>query len=438
MRESDWTATAVEKPIDEVRTTLVVAVLVPVSLTRPPAPSVAAGRLRPVPRTVDVTERRARLVRRQLLLPDDRTDDLPAIADDLVVLHSSDPVTVYLSLLVRMRTPSIAAVERALYDERSLVRHHAMRRTLWVATPGTVPVLHAAATRKVAAAERRRNLGYLADNDVPDPASWLDDATEQALAVLREHGPMTARRLGQLVPELARPITLGLGRRAAVTVAAHTRVLTQLGFEGVLVRTRPTGTWINGQYTWAVMDDWLEGGVGDLDEAAASAVLADRWLRRFGPGTTDDVRWWAGWPLGQTRRALADAAAVEVDLDGVPGWVAAGDDEPVDDPGSSTALLPGLDPTVMGWKQRDWYLARHAADAFDRNGNGGPTIWVDGRVVGYWVQRADGEIALHWLEPVPAGRRREVERRAAQVREWLGDTRFCVRFPGRAHAEVRG
>ena len=87
-------------------------------------------------RTVDDAERRARLAHRHLLLPDDRTDDLAALADALVVLHSSDPVTVYLSALVRMRTPSLAAVDRALYDERTLVRHHAMRRTLWVGTPG--------------------------------------------------------------------------------------------------------------------------------------------------------------------------------------------------------------------------------------------------------------------------------------------------------------
>lgn len=391
-----------------------------------------------MPRTVDVAERRARLARRQLLLPDDRTDDLPSVADNLVVLHSSDPVTVYLSLLVRMRTPSVAAVERALYEDRSLVRHHAMRRTLWVGTPEVVRTVHAAATRKVAAAERRRNLTFLAQSGFADPERWLDDATAEVLATLREHGPMTARELGRRVPALTEKVVLGRGSPNEAQVAAHTRVLLQLGFEGVLVRTRPTGTWVNGQYTWAVMDDWLDGGVGDLDETTASARLADRWLRRFGPGTTDDLRWWAGWTLGQTRRALADAAAVEVDLDGVPGWVAAGDDGPVDDPGPWTALLPGLDPTVMGWKQRNWYLPGHAAEAFDRNGNGGPTIWVDGRVVGYWVQRADGEIALHWFEPVPAARRREVERRAAQLREWLGATRFSVRFPGRVHAEVRG
>src|SRR6476661_3058250 len=106
-----------------------------------------------MPRTVSDDERRARLARRHRLLPERRTDDLAAIAEDVVALHSSDPVTVYLSAMLRMRHPSVAAVERALYDDRAVVRHHAMRRTLWVATPDVVRVMHAAATRRLAGPE---------------------------------------------------------------------------------------------------------------------------------------------------------------------------------------------------------------------------------------------------------------------------------------------
>ena len=38
--------------------------------------------------------------------------------------------------------------------------------------------------------------------------------------------------------------------------------------------------------------------------------------------------------------------------------------------------------TFMGWKERDWFLGEHAEPLFDRNGNAGPTVWRDGRVVG--------------------------------------------------------
>ena len=100
----------------------------------------------PARRRIGNDERRARLGPRHHLAPAARTDDVVAIADDLVALHSSDPVTVYLSVLARMRTPSFAAVDAALYEARTLVRHHAMRRTLWVAGHETVRLAHAAAT----------------------------------------------------------------------------------------------------------------------------------------------------------------------------------------------------------------------------------------------------------------------------------------------------
>ena len=113
-------------------------------------------------------QRRARLARRHRLVPSLRTDDVVAVADSVVALHSTDPVTVYLSSAARMAHPSIEAVERALYDDRVLVRHHAMRRTLWLARPEVVRWMHAACTRKVAAVEHRRTVKYLTDNGVDD------------------------------------------------------------------------------------------------------------------------------------------------------------------------------------------------------------------------------------------------------------------------------
>jgi hypothetical protein len=103
------------------------------------------------------------------------------------------------------------------------------------------------------------------------------------------------------------------------------------------------------------------------------------------------------------------------------------------------ALLPGLDPTTMGWKERSWYLdPAVAAAVFDRNGNGGPTVWVDGRIVGSWVQRRDGAIALRLLDPVDADRREEIHEAAAHLRELLGDVRFNVRFPAPVQADLLG
>jgi hypothetical protein len=360
------------------------------------------------------------------------------IADDLVALHSSDPVSVYLSAMVRMEHPSVDAVAEALYEQRRLVRHHAMRRTLWVATPELVRLMHATTTRKLVGPEHRRIIKLLAESQVDDPEAWLQDARARLLASLHADGAATARMLGERVPALRHPLQMSPGKSYGATVSAHTRVLLLLGFEGAIVRTRPTGTWINGQYTWSAMDSWLPGGIEGPGEREAARDLASRWLGSFGPGTSADLQWWAGWTSAVTRRALADCGAVPVDLDGAPGWLAAGDDGEVQDLQPWVALVPGLDPTTMGWKEREWYLDPSARDVFDRNGNAGPAIWADGRVVGGWAQAPDGEIRTHLFRELGRVHRRFLADRVAELGRMLGETRFTVRFPGRVQPVLLG
>jgi hypothetical protein len=387
-------------------------------------------------RRIDVEQRRARLAARHHLTPGARTDDVVAIADDVVALHSSDPVTVYLSVLARMRHPALAAVEDALYEKRTLVRHHAMRRTLWVGGHEVVRLAHAAATVDLHRVQRRNLVTALAAGGVDDPDGWIAAGRAAVLDVLDE-GPTTAREVGKRLPELALPIPIGTGR-LATTAAAHTRLLLVLGFAGDVVRVRPTGTWINGQYRWAAADAWVPGGIDvDLDRRAAAAGLARRWLRAFGPGTRADLQWWAGWTAATTTRALVDVDAVEVDLDGAPGVVLPDDLDPVQPAEPWVALLPGLDPTTMGWKDRSWYLdPALAAAVFDRNGNGGPTVWVDGRIVGGWVQRRDGTVAVRLLADVGSAQRAAIDEAAATWETLLGDVRFSVRFPAHLQAEL--
>ncbi len=101
-------------------------------------------------------------------------------------------------------------------------------------------------------------------------------------------------------------------------------------------------------------------------------------------------------------------------------------------------LLPALDPTTMGWADRDWYLGAHKAALFDRNGNAGPTVWCDGRIVGGWAQRANGEIAWRLVEDVGSAAAAAVEREANELEGWLGGTRCSPRFPTPLQKELAG
>ncbi|MGC1209539.1 MAG: crosslink repair DNA glycosylase YcaQ family protein, partial [Ornithinimicrobium sp.] len=268
-------------------------------------------------------QRRTLLGQRHLLVPSARTDNVVQIARSLVALHSTDPVTVYLSVLARMRNPDLDAVAAALYADRTLIRHHGMRRTLWVATPDVVALIHRACTRKIATGERRKTVAFLAQAGIDDAAQWLRDADASVSGVLAEHGPVMARTIGTLLPEVAQPLSLAEGKPYAGTQGAHSRVVTGLGFDGVAVRGRPSGTWINGQYAWALMIDWapdLHTAMQSGTATEAQTQLASMWLARFGPGTERDLAWWMGWTLGDTRAALAACGAEPIQTSVGPAW----------------------------------------------------------------------------------------------------------------------
>src|SRR3954462_7142386 len=401
-------------------------------------------------RTITVGERRSRLAERHRLTNAARTDDVAAIADAVVGLHSTDPATVYLSAIARMQRPSIDAVSRALYEDRTLVRHHAMRRTLWVFTPGVARIAHAACTVALAEAQNRRLAKMVEDSAIAtDGAAWSKSAKADLLVALASMGSATARQLGKQVPSLTQKLQLVVGGRTVNTQGAHTRLLLNLGFDGAIIRGQPKGSWNASEYPWSVADQWVPGGLTGADPRTAATELARLYLARFGPATTADLQWWAGWTTATTKKAIAAAGAVPVDLEGdgeSEGGVLADD---IDAPAAAVrsnrsapwvAFLPALDSTTMGWKQRSWYLGDHGrfgASLFDVNGNAGATVWVDGQVVGGWAQRKSGEIAYRLLTDVPVSRANAIAARAEEIRALIRDVRVNVRFPAPMQKELQ-
>lgn len=380
-------------------------------------------------RTVGVAERRARLAARHRLATAHQADAAADVARDVVALHATDPSTVHLAVAARLRTPAIEATERALYHERTLVRLLGMRRTMFVVPVDLVPVVHAACTRKIAATERRRLVDQIEQGGAAtDGAAWLDRVGDLTVAALEARGEALASELSADVPELRRQIDVGTGTRWATTITLSTRVLSVLAADERIVRGRPRGSWTSTQYRWAPMSSWVPAEEAPLGTVEAQAELARRWLASFGPGTVDDLKWWTGWTKSAARAALAAVGAVEVDLGGLVGYLLADDIEPAPPVDPWVALLPALDPTAMGWTERGWYLGGHRAALFDRSGNIGPSVWWDGRIVGGWAQRPDGEVVSRLLDDVGAQAASAVEAAAARLSVWLGETRVRPRF----------
>lgn len=362
------------------------------------------------------------------------------LAERMVGLHSTDPATVFLAAAARLRKPTVDAVEGALYDDRTLVRTLCMRRTLFVVPVALVPIVQAAVTDALVPPERKRTVRMIEEAGIArDGARWLRKAEDEALAAIEAAGEITGADLSKAVPRLREQIPYGEGRTWAGKMGMTTRVLFLLACEQRVVRGRPRGAWTSTRYRWAPMRSWLPEGFRAWKPDEARAELARRWLAAFGPGTVADLKWWTGWPLGQTRQAVAALDTVDVELeDGRTGLVLAGEDEPVRSPAPWVALLPSLDPTTMGWAEREWYLGPHRAALFDRAGNAGPTVWWNGRIVGGWTQRPDGDIVWRLLDDPGADGRRAVEQAVGRLQAWLDGTVVAARFPTPLHEELRG
>ncbi len=347
----------------------------------------------------------------------------------MVGLHSTDPATVFVAAWARMKNAEVAGIEHELYDDRSLVRVLVMRRTAFVLPPDLAAIALAACARSVGQVQRKQLVQWIEKSGVAkDGARWLHKQEELAFKAVAARTSATAVQVSHDVPPLRRQVLLPEGTRNEARVSLTPFVLRLLAVDGRVMRGRPRGGWLSTQWSWSTTECWLGEALAEWTIHEAQVELVRRWLKAFGPATVEDVRWWTGWTLGEVRRALTEIAPAEVDLDGTTGIALADDLGPTHRPEPFAALLAGLDPTVMGWAGRDWYLGAHRSALFDRSGNAGPTIWWDGRVVGGWAQRADGEIVMRVLEDIGRDAKAVVEAEADRLRAWLGDRRVLPRF----------
>ncbi len=375
-----------------------------------------------------VPERRARLARRHLLAAQARAETAAEAAAAVIALHGTDPASVYLAAWARSadghRAIGHAAVGRALYETGELVRMLGMRRTMFVVPADLAPVIQASCTDQIAQRMRSGLIRDLAAAGVaPDAGRWLDEVGDATVKALTARGAATGAEIARDEPRLRTQLTYAEGKNYGGSANITTRVLMLLSAERRIARGRPRGGWTSSQYEWTPADPWPAGSAAD-----ARAQLARRWLLAFGPAPLSDLQWWTGWTAGQVRAALGQLTTTEVDLGGTPGVVLAGDEDPEPAPGPWAALLPALDPTPMGWRERGWFLGEHGPALFDRSGNIGPTAWWDGRIVGGWAQRPRGDIVFRLLEDPGAEAVAAVTAEAERLQAWLGPVRVTPRF----------
>jgi hypothetical protein len=390
------------------------------------------------------------LAHKQHLLPTSRLADVVQVTRDIVALHATDPTGPYFSLWTRVPDFQRQELEDALYERRELAKVHCMRMTVHAVPSEEVPFFLQAYVERHARAEFRgweRLLMQAGMCQEGEAETLLKKLHRQVLDVVTERGPSTVRQISQAVPELKTKIRHGVGKSYEGQFSIGSRLMLTMSVLGLLVRARPRGTWRSNLYEYAALSDWLpDVRLESVTPQEAQAWLVQRYLAAFGPATFDDLQWWTGFSKGETEEALGalKPAVEEVAIEGLgDGYLMLAEDarrlrdfaQP-DVPSTSSGqapyvfFLPGLDPYIMGYRDRRRFLAaEHRAKVFDRAGNAMPTVWVNGRVVGAWGQRKDGSVIYSLFEPVGEEERVLLEGKARRLECFL-DGEF---LPPRTH-----
>jgi hypothetical protein len=361
------------------------------------------------------------LAHKQHLLAASRLADVVQVTRDIVALHSTAPTGPYLSLWARVPDFQRQALDDALYERRELTRVHCMRMTVHAVPSDEVPFFLQAYVERHTLAEFQGWEPLLVQAGMCQEGgaeALLNKLRHRILDVLIEKGPCTARQISQAVPELETKIRHDVGKPYEGEFSIGSRIMLTMSVLGLLVRARPRGSWRSNLYEYAALAEWLpDVELESVTAQEARAWLVQRYLAAFGPATFDDVQWWTGFSKGEAEEALGalEPAAVEVAIEGLgDGYLVLPDDaqrlrdfSQPDVPSTSSGqapyvfLLPGLDPYIMGYRDRRRFLAaEHRAKVFDRAGNAMPTVWANGQVVGAWGQRRDGSVVYGLFEPV--------------------------------------
>lgn len=257
--------------------------------------------------------------------------DPVAVAERLLAIQAQDLRGARLAVRARTSGVSLADIERALTEDRSLLITWLNRGTLHLVRSEDYWWLHALTAPGLQTASARR----LADEGVPP------NAAERAIGVIERalsDGPLERDRLRERIAAAGVP----------VQGQAFVHLLGLASLRGVLVR----GPIVGGAHAFVLVRDWL-GEAARVDRGRALAELARRYLAGHGPATDRDLARWSGLALGDARAGLQAISSELVQRD--DGLLDLRRRAPLASPPEPRLLGP-FEPVLLGWSSRELIL----------------------------------------------------------------------------------
>ncbi|MGW0864061.1 winged helix DNA-binding domain-containing protein [Streptomyces sp. NPDC002611] len=320
---------------------------------------------------------------------------------------------------VGMRTAGLtrADVRTALWDDRSLIKTYGPRGTLHLLPAAELPLWSAALTAvptgpspfppDVRLTEEQAGQIMTAIGDALDGRCLtLDELTEEIVA---RTGPWAGDRVVEAFQDLW---------------PRWRQVMHRAGWAGTLCFGPNRGR--KATYTRPPRAEPVPDALG---------TFVRRYLHAYGPATPQHFAKWLAAPPGWATTLFKELAAAgrieEVDFEGTPAWVAAGDTDFPDGPPRGVRLLPYFDAYVIAGQPRERLFPGAAYRRALAGGQAGnyPVLLVDGVAAGVWHQRRRGRRTTVTVEPLvrlTARQERELGEQAERVGEVLEATAELV------------
>jgi hypothetical protein len=357
-------------------------------------------------------------VRRQYLDRRAPAGSLVAVASRLCGLHAQVLSSAELTAWARIEDFDRGAVQRALWEERTLVKTWAMRGTLHLLPSRELPLWHAVlgiSRRYLRAALWKKYFGITLDE--------LDRITD-AIGTALEGRVMTREELVREVGRLMR------SRAFAAKLAASSwgTLLKPAAFGGRLC----FGPSVGQRVRFTCPDTWISPTPRPVDTGTASAEVTRRFLSAYGPATYHDLaRWWTGGGVATAREwiaALGDDVRI-VDLEGAQAWMLAADVAEIRDLPAmkSVRLLPAFDQYIVGasWHAEHLLPGDLRSRVYRPQGWLSPVVLVNGHMRGTWRHDVRGSRVDVVIEPfvnLPAWVRRAASQEAERLAHFLDCT----------------
>jgi hypothetical protein len=162
------------------------------------------------------------------------------------------------------------------------------------------------------------------------------------------------------------------------------------------------------------------------DGERALAEVIKRYLHAYGPATHQHFARWFAAPPGWVNNLFGSlgSALEQVEVEGRPAWVVAGDTGAPEEPPRGVRLLPYFDAYAVGCHPRELVFPKRAFERALSNGQAGtfPVLLMDGVVSGIWHQRRSGKKLFLTVEPfqdLTARQRSELDEQIARVAEFI-------------------